>query len=773
MATYTWNPTTTAQQVNWNTPSDWLPAGIPDAPDADVVMPLITQNGTPYPFFVTVDASYVVHSLTLEDQYLVLNGSLSVVAGLTLGQGGEVDVSGSLAIGSLSNAAGLDMQGSGQISSNSSIDNQGEIVGDGLTLAFAALQNDGTLSAVAGGLEVDLTSGPGAFSNLSGGTLSLGTYAAAGGLLNLNVGGDIVTDAGNIILGAGTGPSIIETSNGTGSTADPITETLQTIAPTGVLTLQDTVFAGATALVDAGVIELDSGTLTVPGLTIAPSGTVAGSGTITGPVTDNGSLAVASGYDVVLEGTASGAGTIAIRAAGNTVGAGSATTTLEIAGAAVNPVAFSDWNGLLVLDSPALFTGPISGFTVGTDTVYLLGGSTPYERSDTIILGGVAVSAITSDSYTGTATAGTLTLETAGGTIALGFVGDYATSDFVLAAGPQALSTSPPSVQITLALPCFLEGTRLMTDRGEVAVERLVVGDRVRTPVGGGSAPVCWIGHRRVDCRRHPKPHDVWPVRIAAGAFGANQPGRDLWLSPDHAVFFSGRLIPIRYLINDATIVQEPRNAVTYWHVELPRHDVLLAEGLPAESYLDTGNRDAFANSGGGIMQHPDFALRVWEAKSCAPLVLAGPHLVAAKRRLLERAIVLGHAMADDPCLKVLVEGRERVATIAGRQWRVRLPEATRSVRLASRVWVPVRMRPEEDDTRRLGVAISRMWLDWREVSLESPALASGWHAAEPGWRWTGGSAGIALSGGRELAFEVAMTGTYWLREEHREVRAA
>jgi hypothetical protein len=112
---------------------------------------------------------------------------------------------------------------------------------------------------------------------------------------------------------------------------------------------------------------------------------------------------------------------------------------------------------------------------------------------------------------------------------------------------------------------------------------------------------VRWLGHRRVDCRRHPRPGDAWPIRVRAGAFGENLPHRDLSLSPDHAVFVApGLLVPVRYLINDATIVQEPVDAITYWHVELPTHDVLLAEGLPVESYLDTGNRGAFARRKAG-----------------------------------------------------------------------------------------------------------------------------------------------------------------------------
>ena len=61
-------------------------------------------------------------------------------------------------------------------------------------------------------------------------------------------------------------------------------------------------------------------------------------------------------------------------------------------------------------------------------------------------------------------------------------------------------------------------------------------------------------------------------------------------------MFVDGVLIPIRHLVNGRSIREQPVEAVTYWHVELDRHDIMLAEGLPCESYLDTGNRAAFAN---------------------------------------------------------------------------------------------------------------------------------------------------------------------------------
>lgn len=182
-------------------------------------------------------------------------------------------------------------------------------------------------------------------------------------------------------------------------------------------------------------------------------------------------------------------------------------------------------------------------------------------------------------------------------------------------------------------MPCFRRGTRIATPRGERAVEALAVGDLVVT-ASGAARPIVWLGHRRVDCRRHPNPLAVWPVRVAAGAFGPGLPGRDLFLSPDHALFLDGVLIPVRCLLDPARIVQQPADSVVYWHVELARHDVILAEGLPCESFLDTGNRSAFGNAGAAVQLHPDFSQRSWDGDACAPLVLAGPRLERARARL-------------------------------------------------------------------------------------------------------------------------------------------
>lgn len=127
------------------------------------------------------------------------------------------------------------------------------------------------------------------------------------------------------------------------------------------------------------------------------------------------------------------------------------------------------------------------------------------------------------------------------------------------------------------------------------------------------------------------------PVRVRSGAFGKNLPERDLYLSPDHAVFQEGVLIPVKHLLNGTSVARVPMQRVTYWHVELDRHDVLLAEGLPVESYLDTGDRSSFQNGGAVVAMHPTFNAISRDAGGCAPLVITGPELARTQATLVQR----------------------------------------------------------------------------------------------------------------------------------------
>jgi len=186
-------------------------------------------------------------------------------------------------------------------------------------------------------------------------------------------------------------------------------------------------------------------------------------------------------------------------------------------------------------------------------------------------------------------------------------------------------------------LPCFAAGTRIATPDGEVPVEDLAPGMLVETRFCGVQ-PILWAGRRQVDCARHPDPARVWPVRVRAHAFGPNQPSRDLYLSPDHAIFSEGVLIPVKYLMDGEAVCQVQRSTVTYHHLELTQHDVLTSEGLATESLLPQADRSAFENGGGPMQLHPDFAHLHWDVAGCAPLRVTGPEVAAARARLARTA---------------------------------------------------------------------------------------------------------------------------------------
>ncbi len=325
-----------------------------------------------------------------------------------------------------------------------------------------------------------------------------------------------------------------------------------------------------------------------------------------------------------------------------------------------------------------------------------------------------------------------------------------------------------PDLSSPIDAACFRVGTRLATPDGPVAVEDLDPGDEVTTAFGA-VLKVRWIGHRTLSCRRHPRPWDVMPVRIEAGAFRPGVPRRDLWLSPDHALFVDGVLIPVRYLMNGATILQEETDEVTYFHVETQNaagaasHTVLMAEGLPAESYLDTGNRRAFANGGGQLQLHPDFALDIWKRAGIAPLVLEGPILRAVRHRLALRAIAMGHRLVNNPCLTLEVDGRVVPQQPGDGPPVFLLPPGAREARLHSRVFVPAHVIAGSDDHRTLGVGVTRLALDGQPVDLG--ALREGWHMAEPGHRWSDGAGRIVLDGARRVEVEAGIPGLYWERE--------
>jgi plastocyanin len=210
-------------------------------------------------------------------------------------------------------------------------------------------------------------------------------------------------------------------------------------------------------------------------------------------------------------------------------------------------------------------------------------------------------------------------------------------NDFFIGSGPNG--SLAPALETSIT-PCFALGTRILTDRGEVAVEALVVGDLAVT-AAGALRPIRWLGRRKVDLARHMRPTRVNPVRIEAGALAPNVPTRDLVVSPEHALWLDEAFVCAGDLINGATIRQEAWREVEYFHVELESHDILLAEGAPAESYLDCGNRDTFENGDGALTLHPQGRPSVDARRFASPA-----ELCETRARLCERAAALGRSAA-------------------------------------------------------------------------------------------------------------------------------
>jgi hypothetical protein len=206
----------------------------------------------------------------------------------------------------------------------------------------------------------------------------------------------------------------------------------------------------------------------------------------------------------------------------------------------------------------------------------------------------------------------------------------------------------------TITAACYTKGTLITTATGQVAIEDLVVGDQVMT-VSGTLEPIIWLGNSTIHCERQLNKDKAYPVRIAKDTFGSNLPQRDLFVSPDHSLYLDGVMIPAYCLINGTTITQnKTETLVTYYHVELPKHNAILAEGLPAESYLETSeaNRNFFkagtaANATNVTkldVQYPPCPegtpawKHIWDTQGYAKLTQDGPILEAVKAKLVGRA---------------------------------------------------------------------------------------------------------------------------------------
>jgi hypothetical protein len=129
-------------------------------------------------------------------------------------------------------------------------------------------------------------------------------------------------------------------------------------------------------------------------------------------------------------------------------------------------------------------------------------------------------------------------------------------------------------------------------------VQKLEIGDEVQTLAGRKA--IKWIGYNKFTKKeeRRAWQDSVMPIRVGGFAIDDQTPYRDLYLSPLHCVLFNEALIPVMYLVNEASIAQgtpSAMSALEYYHIELDTHEVIYAEGALVESY-DGRNRDNFSN---------------------------------------------------------------------------------------------------------------------------------------------------------------------------------
>ena len=150
------------------------------------------------------------------------------------------------------------------------------------------------------------------------------------------------------------------------------------------------------------------------------------------------------------------------------------------------------------------------------------------------------------------------------------------------------------------ARSCFLKGTKISTRSGDRLVQDLQIGDEVQTLAGRKT--IKWIGYNKFTKAEGRAWHDnVMPIRVARFAIDNRTPHRDLYLSPLHCIFFNEALIPVMYLINEASIAQgtpSDMSAIEYYHIDLDTHEVIYAEGALIESFWDEdgSSRENFSN---------------------------------------------------------------------------------------------------------------------------------------------------------------------------------
>src|SRR3954469_4029066 len=158
--------------------------------------------------------------------------------------------------------------------------------------------------------------------------------------------------------------------------------------------------------------------------------------------------------------------------------------------------------------------------------------------------------------------------------------------------------------------------------------------------MSGTEKPITWIGRGTRSITGQDS--SARPLIVRRDALEDGVPRRDLRLTRGHSLYLDGMLVPVDCLVNRRSILcDEAARTVEFYHLELPEHDVIYADGAPAESYREDGNRDWFDSAEPPSIATPEMA---W----FAPVVTGGPELNRLWRRLFDRTGFTEPATTDD-----------------------------------------------------------------------------------------------------------------------------
>jgi len=321
------------------------------------------------------------------------------------------------------------------------------------------------------------------------------------------------------------------------------------------------------------------------------------------------------------------------------------------------------------------------------------------------------------------------------------------------------------------------------------------VDDEIIAYIDGTTAPrrVTWAGQAHCNVRSHlPDDQAGYPVRILKDAITDGVPFKDMLITAEHCLFFDGKFVPARMLVNGRSIFFDKSiTSYDYYHIETEEHSVIMADGMLTESYLDTGNRRTFSQKG-NVLSIDGSRNLTWD-DAAAPLGVSREFAEPLFRQAEARAITTGITQKD-AAPELTEEANLHLITDTGASIRptrehnghimFMIPTGVQSIRIASNASRPSDVvGPFVDDRRYFGVAVGEitMFEAGRNHAITAHLTdknLDGWNTLE--WedtRWTSGHALLPLAERHPnsvalLAIQIKKTGPYLLSDTISEKQA-